>query len=518
MKQNPIFIHSLFRTGSTYLWNKFRQNQRYYCYYEPFHQTLATLSIEHPFVWPHNLEATDMLRHPQLRDNYLFEYLKLLRPGLKGIPFFKKSFIFDEFCRNEANPDVKRYIDFLVMNAGDKIAVFQFNRSALRVKWFKENYADSQNIYLVRNPHDQWESYVSMHTENEVDIFLVMDLLLAGVNRNTKCFNSLNNIIPLIDFHSDRFDDEEVIFRQVLKAYSDEERFSIFYYIWFRSLIENVLHTDFFINIDLLCSDSSYKEDIYKLFGNRNIKRIDLDDARIGSYSEYSLESEVMKKIEEEVQAAILKSFHNEEIARFFSRMSAKDSEFFNFDRNKFYKRRVLNIKKTNINKKLVNKQKKVIQILADYSVSQNYQITENNQKIKQVDNELAQKELQLNQKDQQIVKQQHQLGQKDQQLIQKEQLIAEKDQHLNQKDQQLVEQQHKLGQKDQQLIQKEQLIAEKNQHLNQKDQQLMEQQHQLSQKDQQLIQKEQLIAEKDQHLNQKNQPPNMSVGKWTPR
>ena len=114
MAVHPIFIHSLFRTGSTYVWNKFRQNKHYYCY----------------------STATARVRHPRITKNHLAEYEKLLQPNHRGIPFFKKSFSFDDYCNNDPNPDLKRYIDYLISGAAaeGKTPVLQFNRTAFRIK------------------------------------------------------------------------------------------------------------------------------------------------------------------------------------------------------------------------------------------------------------------------------------------------------------------------------------------------------------------------------------------------
>ena len=72
--QRPVFIHSQFRTGSTWLWNKFRQDARNCCYYEPFHQDLVKLEPRRPYLWSHDQETTRALRHPDLDKNYLAEY------------------------------------------------------------------------------------------------------------------------------------------------------------------------------------------------------------------------------------------------------------------------------------------------------------------------------------------------------------------------------------------------------------------------------------------------------------
>ena len=87
MLKKPIFIHSLFRTGSTYIWNKFRQNDKYYCFYEPFHPALSEITND-------NIEQLltkdfESVNHPSLSKYYLYEYKKLLGDGRTSLPYFK---------------------------------------------------------------------------------------------------------------------------------------------------------------------------------------------------------------------------------------------------------------------------------------------------------------------------------------------------------------------------------------------------------------------------------------------
>ena len=41
----PLFIHAWFRSGSTYIWSKLRNDEKLICYYEPFHEVLAEKSL-----------------------------------------------------------------------------------------------------------------------------------------------------------------------------------------------------------------------------------------------------------------------------------------------------------------------------------------------------------------------------------------------------------------------------------------------------------------------------------------
>ena len=41
MANNPVFIHSLFRAGSTYLFSRLRDRPGLYCFYESMHELVA---------------------------------------------------------------------------------------------------------------------------------------------------------------------------------------------------------------------------------------------------------------------------------------------------------------------------------------------------------------------------------------------------------------------------------------------------------------------------------------------
>lgn len=332
MKKTPLFIHSLFRTGSTYIWHKFRQQKEYYCYYEPFNQFLSDISLQRPYIWSHESKAAAKVRHPEMTQNQLFEYKKCLKPGQTGVPFFKKSFSFDDYCNNASDPDKKRYIDNLIQAAEDegKRAVLQFNRSALRIGWFKTYFPDSINIYLIRNPRNQWQSYISMAEEQHLDIFLIMDLLITGKNKNTQYFKNLSPYIYLLEFNSDRFQDEERVYRTLLDVYSYDELYFIFYFIWFTALWENVCHADILLAIDLLISDKCYAERIVEALEKKSITGINLSDVTPRSYREYKLETKKMAEIEQQVKAIIFQGHGREESNYFLNILSEKEKEFFN--------------------------------------------------------------------------------------------------------------------------------------------------------------------------------------------
>ncbi|MDQ1355394.1 MAG: hypothetical protein QG657_5704 [Acidobacteriota bacterium] len=329
MNKKPVFIHSLFRTGSTYLWNKFRQHGDYWCYYEPLNQVLAKIDTQNPFIWAFDANTSGRLKHPTIDKHHLWEYQDLLVPGQTGVPYFKKSFSFDDFCNNDANPDQKKYIDFLLAGAGAKTPLLQFNRTALRIQWFKTHYPDVIHIYLVRDPRHQFHSYLSMQQSEHLDIFLTMDLLTVSINRNSLYFKPLAERIPLYEFHSGSFEDERQVYSRLLPLYSDKEKYYIFYFTWFTALLENALHNDFILNIDLLSADPGYRRKVIERFQAMGIQGIDFADAAIGKYDSDPIPSHDIQEVEAEVRSLVTGRFNQHQIDRIESMLDPDNRDFF---------------------------------------------------------------------------------------------------------------------------------------------------------------------------------------------
>jgi len=342
MGKKPVFIHSLFRTGSTYIWNKFRQKDKYYCYYEPFHPNLANAT-------PENVESLltkdyKSVSHPQLSTYYWAEYVKLMQTGQMGLPSFKKPFSFDEFCNNEVNEDQKIYLDYLIQGAENRIPILQFNRSALRIEWFKKYFPNSINIYLVRNPQDQWQSYFEVQKKTKCMIFIVMDLLTASINKDTKLFSPLEQELALIKYNNFSFQNEADFYQIILSCYSDEEKYKIFYYIWLISLIKNLTHADLTINMNLLSKDTVYREHVSKLFKEFGLGDIDFEDANLKEYSHHQLLPLEAQRIEKKVYTAALHCLSENEIRNFAEQIPSLDQNTLHLAEDDF-----LNIRKSKL-------------------------------------------------------------------------------------------------------------------------------------------------------------------------
>src|SRR5690242_32732 len=82
----PIFIHSSWRVSHTWFWLKFRRQPSTLCFYEPFHEGLASLTrteaqISAPQGWDSG--------HPRA-EPYFLEFLPLIRRA-GGVRLFRRE-------------------------------------------------------------------------------------------------------------------------------------------------------------------------------------------------------------------------------------------------------------------------------------------------------------------------------------------------------------------------------------------------------------------------------------------
>jgi hypothetical protein len=305
MKARPVFIHALFRTGSTYIWNKFRQLPGHVCYYEPFHQLLVGVTRDNvQDALTRNFKAAG---HPELDRHYLYEYEALLQPETPGVPFFMKELSFDWFCQasGEAHPGQKKYIDFLIRACGSRVPLFQFNRTALRSAWFQSAYPRSLNIYLYRDPRDQWQSYAALQSRTGFDVFFIMDVMALSKNRDNPRIRPLREALPLLAYHAADHAEEESFYRVLSQAYGEKEKYFIFYYLWLLALIENAAHADALWDINALADDPAYRAKVQRWLEARKAGSLDFSDCHITRYSCFPLPAAAMQEIEARVQGLI---------------------------------------------------------------------------------------------------------------------------------------------------------------------------------------------------------------------
>lgn len=182
----PIFIHSSWRTSSTWFWSKFRQLPSTLAFFEPFNQFFNTITAEQALAFSHKIWGS---RHSPT-EPYCYEYLPLIRRS-GGVRLFKASFPFEWFIpngglRGKLRPEEVRYLALLLREARyrGRVPVFGFCRSLGRMAALKDAYG-GLNIFLLRNLWRQWMSYVALRKAGDCFFYDTLPLL---VNRQDDPF------------------------------------------------------------------------------------------------------------------------------------------------------------------------------------------------------------------------------------------------------------------------------------------------------------------------------------------
>src|SRR5687768_4065198 len=134
MDKKPVFIHSLWRTNSTYWFSKFREQPECLAFNEPFH----------PHIDPDRVSSKS-LRHPI--DDPFTEY------GQQSIPllFQKRTESLYPFYLSADTPDelVEKHVSNLIAAAEDskRRAVICPTRSTMRIPKLSHQF-DGVHIYL----------------------------------------------------------------------------------------------------------------------------------------------------------------------------------------------------------------------------------------------------------------------------------------------------------------------------------------------------------------------------------
>jgi len=141
-----VFVTARFRSGSTLLWNLFRNLDGCTSYYEP-------LNERRWFDGERRGSRTDPT-HQGVTD-YWREYEGLEELGRLWRPEWHER---DLLLPAEAwRPDLKRYLEVLAERAPAR-PVFQFNRMDFRLPWLRREFPNAMIVHLHRHPRDQWIS------------------------------------------------------------------------------------------------------------------------------------------------------------------------------------------------------------------------------------------------------------------------------------------------------------------------------------------------------------------------
>lgn len=217
-----VFITGRFRSGSTLLWNIFRNLDGCTAYYEPHN--------ERRWFDPRSRGDHTDPTHRNVSD-YWREY-----DGLEDLgDYYREEWTDRHLYMDEDfwDPGLKRYTEILMERAEGR-PVLQCNRIDFRLPWIRKNFPNAKIIHLYRHPRDQWVSTLMGDVAR-----LPRDVGVAEFAEHDRFYllrwaEDLKHHFPFLD------------------PASAEHPYRLFYYLWKLSYIFGRRYADYSLSFERL--------------------------------------------------------------------------------------------------------------------------------------------------------------------------------------------------------------------------------------------------------------------------
>ncbi len=283
----PLFVHSLFRSASTYFFQKFRSIESFWCYQEPFNESLAALNVP----WRHyRLLATPTvteLRHPLLERPYFYEFWAS-REHLRGL--YHGTFAYDQyFVADDRLPARQQaWISALLEHAPAR-PMLQFCRSSGRIAALRRLYG-GRHVQVWREPRVQWWSYKS------ADYF---DSVTRHIYRSANLPEALRQVRRLAGAG-----------RAYRRHLLPRANYLLFYGVWLDAWLRLQAHCELSINVDRIAIDPAQNAECAERLSELAGHRIDLSDIRASGMVLTPEEEQFYAEAESAVNELFVRSGH----------------------------------------------------------------------------------------------------------------------------------------------------------------------------------------------------------------
>ena len=265
---SPIFIHSLWRAGSTYLFQVFRRSEAgYYCYQEPLHEIVLDNQNSPENMLIIKSENVLDLRHPTLTYPYYQELCDVYEFWKE---YICKQIIYDEYFV-DCSIQLTSYFKTLLIHSKAR-PVIQECRTSHRIGSLK-HVLGGIHLFLWRNPWDQWWSFKSTW------YFDVVVQLLINAPIVPPVISALREKLGFQEFHSEDIH-EEIEHFNTMRG-SAEGSYLAFYILWCLAFLEAQQYADLQISIDHLSESDEYRMKILQALHELGIPGLDVADCSI---------------------------------------------------------------------------------------------------------------------------------------------------------------------------------------------------------------------------------------------
>lgn len=294
----PIFVHGCWRTGSTYVWSKFREQARYRCYLEPLHEALIDQPESH-FEQEYRDQVTQKLRHPSLERHYFAEYP--FRAG-GGVEKFAKDLPYKRYCLEPGEEDaaLEEYVANLLAHAGahGQVPVLQFNRGLLRSRWLHKKF-NSLDVLLLRDPFETWLSYKSFADR----YFITVTACIAGQNKDSMWFKPLQEIVEVPYFAGETFQ-EDFNFYYQFTGQHESKLYALFYYFFVLTFLYNLPSAHAIVDLDSLTRSADARTRVGGRLAAHGLA-ISLADCRLPCHPECASQVRALEPLQQVVEDLI---------------------------------------------------------------------------------------------------------------------------------------------------------------------------------------------------------------------
>lgn len=266
---SPVFIHSLWRSGSTYIFNVFRRSVAgYWCYQEPIHEFVLSAQNAPQSLLAVGQGNESLLRHPHLDKPYLSELYETYHSWNGRL---EKPLVYDQYFDAHGSEELKNFLQPLIDHARGR-PVIQECRTSSRIPAI-QNLFQGYHIFLWRNPRDQWWSF------KVNPYFDVMCQMILNAPTHPKVISSLRDEIHFSEVHCDNIEQEYHHFS--LRPMKAQDSYVCFFTVWCLSLLNGFTYADIDINIDSLSSSTEYRLKKQRDLKDAGISGLDFFDCHV---------------------------------------------------------------------------------------------------------------------------------------------------------------------------------------------------------------------------------------------
>ena len=268
----------MWRSGTTFVWSRFRAAPTTYAYYEPFHHGLAKLTKDR--IARDTPETMTANHHPALAKPYFAEFEPLLK--FRGVQNHSANFAYDRFALapGDQHRPLEQYVDRLVDHAAaeDRTAVVGCNRTVFRIGWLKERYSP-YDIHIDRDPYAVWSSYVQQMEKGNYS-FLTYWMMVLERNAEHPMFAPLAKRLPLRGSPRQFMRKAKDFYRETLDRMSPEMSYGIVFYMWAAAALHALSYCDLVFDMNRL-GDKAYLEKLMAAIRQGAGVDVNLDEARV---------------------------------------------------------------------------------------------------------------------------------------------------------------------------------------------------------------------------------------------